>query len=238
MTLCRYCGSRDTVFPYMISSGEIGSYQNTYDHTLRIFATKDPVAMAKNSGTQFDIKKSQFTLQSLGQELSIKFPEGTVHFSSTDIAPLWSWRLIILNHLARADDTPLTGSLITFRQTESGNLFNPAFEKMSLVPLVNKIANQPIEKIKEACLALGANLQEGADLCARFVFLPRFPVTLKIWLLDDEMGGSANMLFNASANHYLHTEDIAVTASLIADFLIKQYEFMFSDPVCDVVDSL
>lgn len=221
---------------YMVSHGEIGSYQNTYDHTLRIFADKDPVAMAQKSGTQFDMEKSQFTLLSLGQELNIKFPEGIVHFSGTDISPIWSWRLIIMNHLARADDAPLTGSVITFRQMESGNLFNSAFEKMSLMPLVNKISHQPIENIKKTCLALGGSLQKGADLCVRFNFLPRFPLTLKIWLPDDEMGGSVNMLFDASANHYLHTEDIAVAASLVTDFLINQYEFMFPNLSDSAVD--
>jgi hypothetical protein len=37
------------------------------------------------------------------------------------------------------------------------------------------------------------------------------------------------MLFDGSANHYLHTEDIAVTGFIIADFLISQYEQMFSN---------
>ena len=210
------------MFSYMISSGEIGSYQNTYDHTLKIFAAKDPEAMAKNSGTRFDRESACFTLQSMGQELTIQHPEGTVYFSGTGIAPLWGWCLIILNHLARADDAPLAGRLITFREVESGSLFNPAFEKRSLLPLIDLLTAQPLDKIKNACLSLGGSLQDGADLCARFNFLPRFPLVIKGWLPDDELAGAANMLFDANANHYLHTEDIAVMGALAADFLIKQ----------------
>jgi hypothetical protein len=213
----------------MIGTGEVGSYQNTYDHTLQIFAAKDPVAMAKNSGTQFDPFESRFTLESLGQKLSIQYPEGTVLFSGSDISPLWGWRLIILNHLARADDAPLTGRLITYRETQGGNLFNSAYQKMSILPLINASQDQTVGKIKEACLALGGSLQDGADISARFDFLPRFPVTMKIWQPDDEMDGSANLLFDANANHYLHTEDIAVAASLIVNFLIKQCELMYPE---------
>lgn len=86
------------MLPYMIGKEDVGSYKNTYEHTLRIFASKDPKTMANNSGTIFDL----------------------------------------------------------------------------------------------------------------------------------EMDGSANLLFNASANHYLHTEDITALGSIIISFLIKQYELMYS----------
>lgn len=214
------------LFPYMIGKEDVGSYKNTYEHTLKIFASQDPQSMAQNSGTKFDPEKSVFTLLSLGQELNIKFPEGTIWFGGTNHTPLWEWRLIVLNHLARADDAPPAGSLIAYRETENGSVFNSAFYNMAIAPLIESISDKPAGKIKKACLELGAQLREGADVCTVFDFLPRFPVTVKIWLQDDELAGSANFLFDAGANHYLHTEDIAVVGSLIATFLIKQYELM------------
>lgn len=44
---------------------------------------------------------------------------------------------------------------------------------------------------------------------------------------DEEIGGSANILFDASADCYLHTEDIAAAGNLVSYFLIKQYEMMY-----------
>ncbi|MEL7566245.1 MAG: DUF3786 domain-containing protein [Dehalobacterium sp.] len=216
------------MYPYMIETGDVGSYQNTYDHTLRIFASKDPATMAYNSGTKFDIATSVFSFESLGQKLEVKFPQGTILFRGSHLSPLWPWRLIILNHLARADNTPLSGQLIPFRETESGNIFHPAFLKRSIDPLISNFANKPVEKIKSACRQLGAQFQEGADVCALFDFLPRFPVMFKIWLKDEELDGSANILFNGAANHYLHTEDIAVVGSIMVNFLTAQYQLMFS----------
>ncbi len=99
---------------------------------------------------------------------------------------------------------------------------------MSIQPLVDFLADKPAERIRSACSDLGASLGEGADVCAVFHFLPRFPVTLKIWLQDDELAGSANFIFDANANHYLHTEDIAVAASIITTSLISQYQLKFS----------
>ncbi len=207
----------------MIGEDDVGSYRNTYNHTLKNFSAKEPVRMSKNSGTNFDNKSSMFTVPSLGQTLNIKYPEGVISFNNSLHSPLWSWRLIILNHLARADNAPLKGNFITFKELDGGYIFNPAYHKMTIIPIINNLSSEPVERIKGACSALGGRIIKGADVCAVFDFLPRFPVTLKIWLSDAEMSGSANILFDAAANHYLHTEDIAVAASLIVTFVLKQY---------------
>jgi len=47
---------------------------------------------------------------------------------------------------------------------------------------------------------------------------------VKIWMKDEELPGSANILFDSSANHYMHTEDIALAGELVVEFLIKQFE--------------
>lgn len=212
------------MFSYMIGEEDVGSYRDTYNHTLGNFIKKDPCEMAKKSGTTFDPTGSSFIVPSLGQELVVRYPEGTVRFRGTVYTPLWSWRLIVLNHLARADNAALTGSLIPYKELEAGYLFNPAFLKMACVPIVDCFAHKPVDVIKNACSALNAVFKEEGDVCAVFQFLPRFPITLKFWLSDAEIPGSANFLFDAAANSYLHTEDIAVAASLISTFLLAQYE--------------
>lgn len=114
----------------------------------------------------------------------------------------------------------------------SGTLYNkkfyPAFEKMGIAQLTNSLAdnNVNIDKVKEACLALDGTLDEDARLQVSFWLLPRFPVTVQIWPGDEEIGGSANILFDASATHYLHIEDIVVAGDQVARFLILHYEML------------
>ncbi len=212
------------MFGYMLDKEEMGSYIGAYKHAQAAFSRKDPLEMAKLSGTVFDSEKSSFTVTSLGQILEVKYPEGTIRFGGTALSPRWNWRLIVLNYLARADATPLTGELITYKELEGGAVFFPAFYKMNNVRLMEALSGKSLPEIKKACLALKALLKEEADLSAVFLFLPRFPIMLKLWLPDEEMAGSANILFDASANHYLHTEDIAVAVSLIVDFLIDSMQ--------------
>lgn len=205
---------------YMLEREDMGSYRVAYEYARNNFAQKDPLLMARQSGTYFNPENSVFTVTSLGQTLEVRHPQGEIHFSGSTLSPLWSWRLIILNHLARADATPLTGSLVTYKELDGGYIFFPAFYKMNIVRLMDSLSGKSLHRVKYACLALKALLKDAADLSAVFLFLPRFPVMLKLWLPDEEMAGSANMLFDERANHYLHTEDIAVVGSLIVDFLI------------------
>lgn len=216
------------MFPYMIDGfGQVGVYKRTFDYTLKTFVTKNPDEMAANCGAAYDPATSVITLSSMGQTVEVKYPEGEIFFSNSEHSPVWPWRLVILNHLCRSNGADLTGSLITYRELENGHVYYPAFQRESILPLSRRLAGEPAEKIAKACLELGAELEENADVCARFLFLPKFPVTVKIWLKDDEMDGSANILFDTSANNFLHTEDIAAVGDLVSHFLIKQYELMY-----------
>jgi hypothetical protein len=209
--------------------GDEGVYKRTFDYILKTYAVKDPGEMAANSGADFSPAASAIIISSMGQVLEVKHPGGEICFSKSECSPVWPWRLVILNHLCRSGGGGLTGRLITYRELENGHVYYPAFRRESILPLAGRFAGENVEKIRKACLQLGAEMEGSADICARFYFLPRFPVTVKIWLQDEEMEGSANILFDDSANIFLHTEDIAAAGDIVSRFLIKQYEYMYGD---------
>lgn len=217
------------MFPYMVDRGQlqVGIYKRAFDYPLKIFAAKNPSEMAANCGVKFNPATSVITLASMGQILEVKYPEGEISFSNSEHSPVWPWRLVILNHLCRSNGAGLTDRVITYRELENGHVYYPAFQRESILPLSRWFAGEPAEKIAKACLELGARLEKNADVCANFFFLPKFPVTVKIWMKDDEMDGSANILFDASANCFLHTEDIAAVGDMVSIFLIKQYELIY-----------
>lgn len=43
----------------------------------------------------------------------------------------------------------------------------------------------------------------NADIAFLIPFLPRFPVTLKVWFADEEFPASGRLLLDASADRYL-----------------------------------
>lgn len=210
------------MFSYMIDAKSVGCYREGFNQSINCFRSKNPAEMAKNSGAIYKPESSIITLHSLKQPIDVHFPDGRILFANSNLSPIWPWCLIILNYLYRADDTMVFNKLVSYRELEGGDLYYSAFFRNSIAPLATKLSHEPSERIERACLEFTDNLQVKEDICAVFDFLPRFPVTVKIWLHDEEVGGSANILFDASANHYLHTEDIAAVGDIISYFLLKQ----------------
>jgi hypothetical protein len=48
-------------------------------------------------------------------------------------------------------------------------------------------------------------------------FLPRFPVTLKVWLPDEEFPASGRLLMDSSADHYFTIEDAVTMAEILIE---------------------
>ncbi|MGD0622853.1 MAG: DUF3786 domain-containing protein [Thermacetogeniaceae bacterium] len=184
--------------------------------------------MDATSGCEYNPQQEAFNLVSLGQPLSVSYPQGEVLFQGTGFCPFWEWRLLSLNYLWRSDGTPLAGELVSFRQLKHGHVFYPAFVNMGIAQLATSLAGSAVntDQVREACLTLGGRLERGAEIQATFPLLPRFPVTVQIWPGDEEMAGNANILFDASATNYLHIEDVVVAGNLVARFLVQHYEML------------
>ena len=53
---------------------------------------------------------------------------------------------------------------------------------------------------------------------------PKVPVAVVVWAGDDEMDGSANVLFDRSAPLHLPVEDLAEIGTLVLDMLSRAVE--------------
>ncbi len=210
-------------YPYMISDSSWGVYNNTFNYSAAIFATKDPHSMANKSGVHFDNTCSLFRITSFGQKLLITYPEAKITFEGTKHSPPFPWCLCIINSLTRADGSLLSNSLISYRELQDGHVYYPAFKREAIDRLAKWSRSKSLDKLKQTSEELGGTLEEGADFCCTLKLLPHFPIIIKIWFPDHELDGSANILFNSTANHYLHTEDIAAAGEMVANFLIKHY---------------
>ena len=215
-------------FPYMAGSADPGNYELAFAVARKKFAGRLPADIASAAGVFFDHQNSVFIVPSFGTELIVTYPDGNVCFRADGTPPLVGWRLITINYLARAGGNSLQEHPISYRDLEDGNLFYPAFYREAIQKLIQWLPGKSLDMIKKAVLELGAENREGADLAFVFAAFPRFPITLKIWLPDDELPASANITFDSTANHYLHTEDIAVLGWYLTAFIIKHHELLVS----------
>lgn len=204
---------------FMINKRPVGEYFRAFNNSRKSLRAGNPEEMSFKSGAFYRPEDKAFYLESLGQQLKITYPEGLVTFQESGQEPDWEWQLVALNYLSRANGVALTGQLKNYRDLEGGNSFFAAFKRLIIDRISEQLGSLQPKTVAEYCGILGAKVESAGKIKAIFPFLPRFPVTLFLWPGDEELPASANILFDHTANDYLHTEDIAVAGGLIADFL-------------------
>jgi len=184
-----------------------------------------PAEIAEKAHIVFDAERQVFRLFSLGEEITISYP-------SYDIGQeVEEWHhLVILHYLDMADGALLGQQMISFGELRGGLARGGGFDRTCEETIARCFAPKPLENLQAACTALGAAIEDSnADLYAVFPFLPQYPVTLKLWLAEEEdgIGGSGRLFLNSSAGHYLPVEDAVTVGALILDKLRRKYEMLY-----------
>ena len=179
---------------------------------LSWLAGRDPKEIANNAGLQYDANDRIFQFSSMGIDLTVAYP-------SYEITPAVSeWhRLAILHYLHLADGAPLTGREITFGQMRSGMVRGGGIDR-KCEQAIQSMKDLTEEKLAQICESLGGKrINTNADVAYRIPFLPRFPVTLKFWLPDEEFPASGRLLLDSSADHYFTIEDAVTVAEILIE---------------------
>ncbi len=131
--------------------------------------------------------------------------------------------IVLLHYLLRAQDIPLSGHLKSFREFSDAEAYQDAFRRRVIEPLALAFGPHP-EKFAQAAARLGgvpAELGTG-ELKFRLMALPRLPVVVILWLGDDEVPASAQVLFDETAEQQVPVEDLAVVGEFAAYLLIEE----------------
>ena len=177
-----------------------------------------PNAVAALSGARFDGKA--FTLKLFYRTFRISYPEIAVtEEGAKEPPPLWL-QIVLLHYLRTADGTPVADRWIAFRDLNCGRFFESSYMRQSIAPLVSRFEHD-LEGFRQASSLLGGTvMNRTGDAAYRFLALPSFPLGCILYLADDELPASINIVMDESAGHYLPTEDISVLLNYFSDLLI------------------
>ncbi len=156
-----------------------------------------------------------FLVPTLGKTVTVTLP-------SLALSPeLDMWHaLTLLHYLDLADGTSLTGRMMAFGQYRDGMVRGGDFDRRAEQVIRRQLGRLSAAELRRRCLALGAELEpSNADLCARFPFLPRYPIWLRLWLADEEFPASGRMFIDEAAAHYLTVEDAVTVGDLLLERL-------------------
>jgi hypothetical protein len=148
---------------------------------------------------------SNYIINFLGENYLIKTDEKIIETQSGDQFHNLFKMGILLHYLNHAKEQPLANKLISFRELWGGQEYYYAFNNRVLVPLVETFGNNA-EQFVKAAEALGGEKIDKSEYGFKIPALPRVPVNILLWTGDEEVDGSANVLFDATANDQMETE--------------------------------
>lgn len=186
-----------------------------------------PEEMARRAGVIFnrdgifrpdaspDQEEGFFMVPYLGEEYRVYFPSGAVEKADGTGPVPPAEQIPLLHYLTTASGTPLGGRQISFKELWGGQIYIDPFNRRALAPMLKAFGASP-SLLLEAARLLGGKEAGQGDVAATITVLPRVPVTLVIWGGDEEFPPSGTILFDATANEYLPTEDLVyITAACV-----------------------
>ncbi len=189
--------------------------------TIERLIKLDPQKVAQNSGAKFDADKKQFTIESFHKTITVTYPEYDVIPESEDQIVFST----ILQYLEMSDGTLPTGEIIPFADIKDGMVRGGNLDRRAEADISKIFSGCDHEKAKKIFDTLsGEYLDSNADFCVVFRVFPHFPITLKVWLADDEFPASGRLFADKTAEHNMTAEGAVVTGEALIELIKHIYE--------------
>lgn len=167
----------------------------------------DPVEVCKRAGVLYDKNTASYLLKFFGFDFSIsplkreiKNPSGKGDVLRKRLA--YFLNLSVLSYLLNAKEMVPSGRLIKPENVRGGEFF---FQGSHTLPL-NKVAEK-YGNDKEGFITRGRELSgrllEYGDASFELLPMPRIPVTLILWLSDEEFPARTDLLFDSTCETQL-----------------------------------
>jgi len=175
---------------------------------------------------------ASFTLRFFNRDFTVHYPD--IHVSQPDVdsePPVWL-QLTLLHYLTHASGalpsafhcptSNLRGDeWIAYRQLPGAMSAGGVFQRTVINPLIQAFGSD-IDGFKKACESLGGRcLSSNGDAAFTFLALPRLPMAVVLYLGEEGLPPSVNVLFDATAAEYLPAEDLILIGEYLSAALLE-----------------
>jgi len=129
-------------------------------------------------------------------------------------------RLLILHHLYfHKVDAENSGCMVAFRDLCECSVFEPAYQKMVLVPFASYFSGKT-QLLRERALCMGGQLGTCGDVSFTVNAFPLISLQFIFWDGDEEFPATANILFDRNIAWFIHPESVSVLAGVGVSILM------------------
>lgn len=186
----------------------------------RLAGITDISQQCRKSGTKYLPEEKSVIIYHLNRSYRINIPGGEVSPVTSDEAMPLRDKILILHYFTRASGTPLSGTIITYKELQEGINYYPTFFKRAIEPVVSNFKDEP-QKLLEIAAALGGRKSDFGDTAVTIDAFPHVPLTIVLWRGDKEFPPDGNIMFDSTISEYLPTEDITILCEVIAWKLVR-----------------
>ncbi len=132
------------------------------------------------------------------------------------------FRLSVLWYFASAKDIPFSGQLVKPTDVRGGHRFATGTHVLPLDKIADKFARDPEGFISHG-QKFGAEKVNGlGDASIRLYPLPRVPVTILLWIEDDEFPPRVDLFFDSTCDFQVTLSDIVWAVAMMCALLMLE----------------
>ncbi|MDW5562002.1 MAG: DUF3786 domain-containing protein [Methanomassiliicoccus sp.] len=191
-----------------------GAFRAALEAAWTTLEGRDHSALAADAGVT--VEKGMIMLDLLDQRCVICLEERRMSIEGENVDEAVT--ILVLHYLVLASGTVPSGNLLSFRQLHGGAVYYAAF-KSRVNDVLGELYRRHPAPLLQALDKMGAE-RSGNSAFILWV-LPRLPVTLFLREGDEEVPGTATLLFDATAPLFLPVEDLAEAGTWVVDRLTR-----------------
>jgi hypothetical protein len=189
--------------------------------TLAGLRPKDVCAGAK---AVYDESTGAYTIKAFGIDFIVSVGDRTITSGDPGAGLFLErykdfFRLAVLWYMTSAKDIPSTGRLVRPLDVKGGQRF---FSGTHVLPLdrVQDRYGKDKKAFIERGLQLGAEIGKFGDAAVRLYPLPRVPVTIILWLQDEEYPARATLFFDSTVDFQLSLSDMVWSVAMMTTLVM------------------
>jgi hypothetical protein len=193
-----------------------------HEHYWKQLAESDRVETAHRAGCICLPERDSLAIRLLNREYVVDVRASQVYDTTDASSPrpaVYLPQLCILAYLVNARDLPLAGKLVSAEKLDSGGFFFRGSHRLPVEKLAN-VFGQDVQLLHRTGRQFDAAPQAFGDAAIELFVLPRIPLTLIVWLADEEFSARASILFDQTAALHLPLDVLYAAAVLTINSVV------------------
>jgi hypothetical protein len=191
-----------------------------------ILAGLQPKDVCTGAHADYDASSGTYSLTAFGIDFLIVPATGTISSGDPRAALFLGrykdfFRLALIWYMTSAKDIPATGRLIRPLDVKGGQRFFTGTHVLPLDRVQERFAGDKAGFLVQG-MKFGAKIASLGDAAIRLYPLPRVPVTMILWLEDEEFPARATLFFDSTVDFQLLLSDIVWSVAMMSTLVMLE----------------